>query len=323
MALTFLKQLKVVIASPNDVSEERETLNILIQDVNNFPAEDLGLILKVVRWDTDAYAGFHAGGPQGLVDEILKIEDCDILIGIFWKRFGTPTWDGRTRTEHEIKKAIEAWEKTKKRPQIMIYFNEKEYFPKTPEESKQQTAVLESKRDFPKERLYWEYNGLTQFQKLVTMHLRNYLRQSFSFRTEVQKKPQESIKRDVDKLSERIMLMASGKHCFVIMPYSTTGDKHTTKYWDRFFSNFIKPAVENLGYTCKRSSADPGNIMKAIVSELVNSDLVLAVLTDYNPNVLYELGTRHSLKHGTIMMLETGQHIPFDISSTFLVQKNY
>jgi hypothetical protein len=107
------------------------------------------------------------------------------------------------------------------------------------------------------------------------------------------------------------MLMASGKHCFVIMPFSKTVDKHTAEYWDSFFSNFIQPAVENLGYTCKRSSAKPGNIMKAIVNDLVNSDLVLAVLTDYNPNVLYELGTRHSLKRGTIMMLERGQKIPF------------
>jgi hypothetical protein len=47
---------------------------------------------------------------------------------------------------------------------------------------------------------------------------------------------------------------------------------------------------------------------------IVNSDLVLAVLTDYNPNVWYELGTRHSLRHGTIMMLERGQKIPIDIA---------
>jgi hypothetical protein len=110
--------------------------------------------------------------------------------------------------------------------------------------------------------------------------------------------------------------MASAKHCFVIMPFSTTGDKqqHTTEYWNDFFSNVIKPAVEKLGYTCTRSSADPGNIMKTIVNELVTSDVVLAVLTDYNPNVLYELGTRHSLKRGTIMMLERGQKIPSDIA---------
>src|SRR5215472_18313332 len=109
-----------------------------------------------------------------------------------------------------------------------------------------------------------------------------------------------------------MLIAVAGKHCFVIMPFSTIGTKHTAKYWDKLFSNFIKPAVDNLGYTCKRSTADPGNIMKAIINELVNSDVVLAVLTDYNPNVWYELGTRHSLKHGTIMMLERGQDIPFD-----------
>lgn len=109
------------------------------------------------------------------------------------------------------------------------------------------------------------------------------------------------------------MSMASGKHCFVIMPFSTTGDKHTIEYWNDFFSDFIKSSVENLGYTCTRCSAQPGNIMKAIVNELVTSDVVLAVLTDYNPNVWYELGARHSLRHGTIMMLESGQDIPFDL----------
>jgi hypothetical protein len=110
------------------------------------------------------------------------------------------------------------------------------------------------------------------------------------------------------------MLMAYGKRCFVIMPFSRTRPKHTAEYWDDFFYDFIKPAVEKLGYTCKRSTAKPGNIMKAIVNELATSDVVLAVLTDYNPNVLYELGTRHSLKRGTIMMLEKGQRIPFDIA---------
>ena len=106
--------------------------------------------------------------------------------------------------------------------------------------------------------------------------------------------------------------MAPEKQCFVIMPFSTKGGRRTG-YWDNFFSDFIKPAVEKLGYTCSRSSAVPGNIIKVIVNELVNSDVVLAVLTDYNPNVWYELGTRHSLKRGTIMMLENGQDIPFDL----------
>ena len=45
---------------------------------------------------------------------ILKIEDCDILICIFWKRLGTPTKkDGKTGTEHEFHLAYEAFKKKK------------------------------------------------------------------------------------------------------------------------------------------------------------------------------------------------------------------
>lgn len=104
------------------------------------------------------------------------------------------------------------------------------------------------------------------------------------------------------------------RHCFVIMPFSATTEKHTALYWDNFFSKFVKPSIEKLGYSCSRSKAQPSNIIKDILKELLNADLVLAVLTDFNPNVWYELGNRHALRKGTIMMIEEGQKLPFDIS---------
>ena len=104
------------------------------------------------------------------------------------------------------------------------------------------------------------------------------------------------------------------KKCFVIMPFSKTTDDHTEEYWTEFFHQFIQPTVENLGYECVRSVARPKNIIKGILEQLVSADMVLAVLTDNNPNVWYELGTRHALRSGTIMMIEEGQRIPFDIN---------
>jgi CheY-like chemotaxis protein len=105
------------------------------------------------------------------------------------------------------------------------------------------------------------------------------------------------------------------KDCFVIMPFSATSEIHTSLYWDQFFSNFIKPSIEKFGYSCSRSTAKPSNIIKDIIYNLGNTDLVIAVLTDLNPNVWYELGNRHALKKGTVMMIENGQELPFDISS--------
>lgn len=109
------------------------------------------------------------------------------------------------------------------------------------------------------------------------------------------------------------------KSCFVIMPFTQTTDKHTENYWTSFF-DVIKREIEALGYSCSRSETGPYNILKQIVEKINESDLVIAVLTDLNPNVWYELGIRHSLKSGTIMLIEDSQKVPFDISSYGLVK---
>jgi hypothetical protein len=109
--------------------------------------------------------------------------------------------------------------------------------------------------------------------------------------------------------------------CFVIMPFSGTRDpRHDASYWDKFYQNYLKPSVEELGYICERSVATSSSIIGTIIDDLFNSDVVLAILTDFNANVLYELGVRHSLAHGTIMAIEKGQPIPFDLSQFGVVQ---
>jgi hypothetical protein len=102
-------------------------------------------------------------------------------------------------------------------------------------------------------------------------------------------------------------------HCFVVMPFSRSSRRHTEAYWTRFFEHFIRPAVEGVGLSCERSNAGPSDIIQHVIKQLVDSDIVLAVLTDSNKNVWYELGFRHALRGGTIMMIEQGQDIPFDL----------
>ena len=166
--------LRIVAASPGDVRPERDVLPSVVEEIRGVAA-DRGLYLELSRWETDAHPGFHPEGPQGLIDPILKIGDCDLLIGIFWKRFGTPTADGKTGTEHEFTLAHEAW-KEKGTPQIFVYFNEKAYTPKSKAETEQWGQVLEFKEKFPKEGLWWPYKGKAQFEKLVRNHLMNYIR---------------------------------------------------------------------------------------------------------------------------------------------------
>jgi Domain of unknown function (DUF4062) len=170
---------RIVVASPSDVQAERNALRAVVEELNNGIAGDRGVRLELARWETDAYPGFHPEGPQGLIDDILRIEDCDILIGIFWKRFGTPVQDAKSGTEHEFRRAYEAWKQTS-RPQIMVYFNQGAYAPRSREETDQWGLVLEFQRNFPKEGLWWPYRTRVEFERLVRRHLTQFIRQHTS-----------------------------------------------------------------------------------------------------------------------------------------------
>jgi Domain of unknown function (DUF4062) len=169
--------LRIVVASPGDIQAERDALATVVEELNRGIAADRGLRLELGRWETDTYPGFYPEGPQGLIDPILKIEDCDVLIGIFWKRFGTPVKNAKSGTEHEFLRAYEAWQ-AQDRPQIMVYFNQKSYTPKSKAETDQWGQVLEFQERFPKQGLWWPYKGKVQFERLVRGHLTNFIRLS-------------------------------------------------------------------------------------------------------------------------------------------------
>jgi hypothetical protein len=106
------------------------------------------------------------------------------------------------------------------------------------------------------------------------------------------------------------------KTCFVIMPFSQTHEAHSEAYWTQHFEAFLKPLIEESGdLKVSRSKALRGDLVKEIVENLYNSNIVVADLTDRNPNVFWELGVRQSFKHGTITIVEEGTELPFDIST--------
>jgi len=99
------------------------------------------------------------------------------------------------------------------------------------------------------------------------------------------------------------------------MPFSTTTEKHTEEYWTNHFNSFLKPLIEErLDLEAHRSEPLRGDVLRQIITELVVSPVVVADLTDRNPNVFWELGVRQSFKHCTVTVAEEGTKIPFDVS---------
>ena len=108
----------------------------------------------------------------------MKIKEIDILIGIFWRRFGTPVSDAKSGTEHEFRLAYEAWKKNGK-PQIMVYFSQRKFMPKSKDEIDQAGLVLQFKKDFPREGLWWDYRNNAEFERFTRNHLIHLLNKQF------------------------------------------------------------------------------------------------------------------------------------------------
>jgi hypothetical protein len=166
--------LRVVLASPTDVKRERDSFAKIIEQVNNDTARPEGIHLDLWRWETDSRPGFNPMGPQGLIDKVLRIAQCDLFVGIFWNRIGSPTKFGKTGTEHEFQRAYQAWKRARS-PEIMFYFNEKPSNLTSDADLIQRGKVLEFKRAFPEEGLYWSYKGRAEFVKLASQHLRKFV----------------------------------------------------------------------------------------------------------------------------------------------------
>lgn len=103
--------------------------------------------------------------------------------------------------------------------------------------------------------------------------------------------------------------------CFVVGPIGKDGSPER-KHADLLLHAVIKHVLESkeFGYKVKRADedADPGMIGDRVITDIINSQLVVADLTDLNPNAFYELGIRHSTQLPTIHIAKLGTILPFD-----------
>ncbi len=107
--------------------------------------------------------------------------------------------------------------------------------------------------------------------------------------------------------------------CFVIMGFGKKKDPETNRTidLDETYRKIIKPAVIASNYRCVRADeiSDSGIIDKSMYALLINAELVIADITTYNPNAIYELGVRHAVRpFSTIIIKEEEGHIPFDFN---------
>jgi len=105
----------------------------------------------------------------------------------------------------------------------------------------------------------------------------------------------------------KIIWYGLGKYfAFVLMPLN---GKFSNVY------DYLKQAAENVDMFCKKVNDEPifGKISNKIYESINEADIVIAIMTDKNPNVFYETGYAHAKNKPTILLAENPNEIPFDL----------
>jgi hypothetical protein len=97
---------RIFIASPSDVSEERKVIREVISEWNVNYAESRGIYLEAVGWESHATPELGER-PQSILNRQL-VDVCDLLVGVFWTKLGTPTGEAESGTVEEIERFSQA-----------------------------------------------------------------------------------------------------------------------------------------------------------------------------------------------------------------------
>lgn len=153
--------LNVLIASPSDVSVERDAVESAMHEWNANHHERMGIMLHPVRWETHSYPA-SGDRPQAIINRQI-VDSGDILIGIFGYRLGTPTGVAQSGTIEEIEKFRKAAK------HVALYFSIADV---PVSADRDQLKALENyQRERQRDTLFGKFRTPEDLRRVVTQHL--------------------------------------------------------------------------------------------------------------------------------------------------------
>lgn len=111
----------------------------------------------------------------------------------------------------------------------------------------------------------------------------------------------------VEKLAKEVSLDPTAT-CFIMMPFAPP--------IGNYYSTIYEPAIKKAKLKPVRADNDmfgTGKIMDQIWQGINSAKVLVAELTERNPNVFYELGLAHALQKPVVLVASNEEDVPFDI----------
>ncbi|WP_269371136.1 hypothetical protein [Devosia neptuniae] len=159
--------VSLMIASPGDVLEERNQVRDVVHEWNDLNAKERRMVLLPVGWETHS-SPLLGARPQQLINERV-LDGCDLLVGVFWTRLGTPTGDSPSGTVEEIQRHLDAGKPA------MVYFSTAPVAPQSIDQD--QFSALMKFREWCQEKgLIETYDNLADFREKFRRQIQIELR---------------------------------------------------------------------------------------------------------------------------------------------------
>jgi hypothetical protein len=119
-------------------------------------------VIEPVLWETHVRPAM-GDRPQGIINKQL-VERCDLLIGAFWTRLGTPTGVAESGTAEEIEQF-----RTAGKP-VLLYFSSAPVVPESLDQD-QYRALVAYRERLARDGLYSRYDSLAEFREQLQRHI--------------------------------------------------------------------------------------------------------------------------------------------------------
>lgn len=167
----------VMIASPGDVGSERAIVRDVIYEWNAVHSNARRIVLLPVGWET--HSSPEMGSPAQKIINRQVLNKCDLLVGVFWTRIGTPTEKHLSGTVEEIEEHISAGKPA------MLYFSSQPVAMDTADLD-QVKKLKEFKQSCQGRGLYEGYDSLGEFKEKFYRHLQLKVNEHQLFQAEDQ-----------------------------------------------------------------------------------------------------------------------------------------
>ena len=203
--------INIMIASPGDVSTERNVIRNAIHDWNAVHSADRGVILVPVGWDT--HSAPEMGDRAQAVINKQVLQNCDLLVAVFWTRLGSPTGKAASGTVEEIEEHLAAGKPA------MLYFSKAPVHLDSVDDA-QYKALRDFRTTCQKRGLIETYDSLEEFREKFWRQLAQTIVREYGKIGTLQANPVPAPTPSVPRLSEtakQLLLEAAQDRNGVVM----------------------------------------------------------------------------------------------------------